>query len=337
MRVCFVEPPIDRQGGGLGIAIRSLCHALSKENVSVMGETALEESGHIDVVHFHALWEPRHWWLSRRCRTLGVPYVVSPHGMLEPWAWRDKQWKKLPYFHLFERARLAAARALLATSETEARNLRALLPTARVVAIPLGLSGDARAGYAEARQKLGWGADERILVFLSRIHRKKGLDLLVQALEGRTEGRLVIVGSGEASYVASLRDLCLNRVGRLPRIEWVGEVLGEARWPYLQGADLFCLPSHSENFGLAVLEACQVGTPVLTSTQTPWGEALTGRPGFICQPTVESIRVALDQFWSKPLASPEERAALADWAWATFSWKTLAPRYVEFYATLANS
>jgi glycosyltransferase involved in cell wall biosynthesis len=117
----------------------------------------------------------------------------------------------------------------------------------------------------------------------------------------------------------------------------MGEVLGEARWPYLQGADLFCLPSHSENFGLAVLEACQVGTPVLTTTETPWAEPLTGRPGFICQPTVESIRLALDRFWSTPLASPDERAALSDWAWTTFNWKTLAPRYVDFYATLANS
>ena len=58
------------------------------------------------------------------------------------------------------------------------------------------------------------------------------------------------------------------------RIEWKGAVWGEARWPYFQGADLFCLPTHSENFGLAILDACQVGTPALTTTETPWSEAL---------------------------------------------------------------
>jgi glycosyltransferase involved in cell wall biosynthesis len=96
------------------------------------------------------------------------------------------------------------------------------------------------------------------------LHPKKGLDLLLRALavtELPEMSRLVIVGGGDPYYVSKLRSLAASLADRLPKIDWVGEVWGAARWPYFQGANLFCLPTHSENFGLAVLEACQVGTP----------------------------------------------------------------------------
>src|SRR4029434_11266956 len=112
-------------------------------------------------------------------------------------------------------------------------------------------------------------------------------DLLLDALattELPPETRLVIVGGGEPAYVHSLRSAANSLATRLPRIDWIGEIWGDARWPYLQGADLFCLPSHSENFGLTLLEACQVGTPVLTTTATPWGEWLRSDLVFIAEP-----------------------------------------------------
>jgi glycosyltransferase involved in cell wall biosynthesis len=337
MRVCFVEPHRTRQGGGLGRAIRCLREAMSAEGVSLLDETALDGGAVPDLVHFHGLWEPRHWILARRCHKRRLGYLVSPHGMLEPWAWRAKRWKKRPYFHLFERGRLVDARALLATADEEAEHLRRLVPSAPVFTLPLGLTGDARPAYQEARRRLGWDPEERVLVFLSRIHPKKGLDILIQALEGHAQGRLVIVGGGSEDYVAHLRELCRSRRAALPRVDWMGEVLGDERWAYLQGADLFCLPSHSENFALAVLEACQVGTPVLTTTETPWARMLAGRPAFICDPSVESVRQALGRFWAAPVATMADRSGLAAWAWQTFSWKILGPRYAGLYSSLASS
>jgi glycosyltransferase involved in cell wall biosynthesis len=290
------------------------------------------------VVHFHGLWQFAHARLSRECVKRGLPCVVSPHGMLEPWAWKHKGWKKRPYFRLVERSHLSRVSALLATSEDEAAQLRRFFPRQKVEVIPLGLTGNARPDYGNVRAALDWREDW-VLLYLSRIHPKKGLDLLLEALvglEGRVpaETRLVIVGDGDPDYLRKLRDYCSTNEARLPRIDWVGPVWGEERWKYFQGADLFCLPSHSENFGLAVLDACQVGTPVLTTNTTPWGACLGDGRGFIASPTAASVREGLERFFSTGKRDDAERGALADWAWGEFHWDSLGRRYMEFYETL---
>jgi glycosyltransferase involved in cell wall biosynthesis len=336
--ICFIESPPEKQTGGLNAAISSLRGALRAHGVEIVGEPALSRA---QAAHFHGLWQPRHSALSRELRKRKVPFVISPHGMLEPWAWKHKRWKKLPYFYLRERTHLASANCLLATGAFEAQRLREFFPRANICALPLGLTGEATPDYASARQHLDWRANERVLLFLSRVHPKKGLDLLLhalaQALPGcltRENTRLVIVGGGEADYIAELRGFCEKHTAELPRVKWAGEIWGDARWPYFQGADLFCLPSHSENFGLAVLEACQVGTPVLTTTTTPWAGELGNDRGFICDPNLASIRSALERFFAKPLAGALDRKALSNWAWEKFHWRVLVPRYVELYRSL---
>ena len=219
----------------------------------------------------------------------------------------------------------------------EAGRLRGFLPGQRIETLPLGLTGDAKPDYDSARGQLGWADEERVLLFLSRIHVKKGLDLLLRALATMAlpaPVRLVIVGEGEAEYVAELWRFAEANKDTLPRIDWVGAVWGEERWKYFQGADLFCLPTHSENFGLAVLEACQVGTPALTTVETPWAEELAGGRGYICTPRSEEVQRELARFLAAERRTPEARAALADWAWARFDWDALAGRYVDFYHSL---
>ena len=324
--------------GGLDAAIDGLRGALVRAGATV--DDALPET--VDgeqAVHFHGLWQPAHSRLSKRCAALRIPFVVSPHGMLEPWAMRHKWWKKWPYFHLVEKRHLARASALLATGSLEAERLRQLVPGQRVESLPLGLTGEAKPNYEAARAQLGWQRDERVLLFLSRLHVKKGLHLLLRALaaaERSEKTRLVIVGGGDADYVRSLRALATELGVALPRVDWVGEVWGDARWPYFQGADLFCLPTFSENFGLAVLEACQVGTPALTTSATPWAEHLADDRGIICEPREDSICSALDRFFKEELRTPEARQKLADWAWAAFHWDALAARYLACYRSLSR-
>ena len=329
MKLVFCVPPAAQRLGGLDSAIQSLRRALTNLGLSIVDELPSEPKPGT-LVHFHGLWQLAHARLAKRCLAEGIPYVVSPHGMLEPWAWQHKWWKKWPYFHLVEKGHLAHARGLLATAESEARRLQKLVPGQRIETLPLGLTGNARPDYENARRRLGWEPDERVLLFLSRIHVKKGLDLLLEALATTPlpkDTRLIIVGEGEPAYVRSLRRFVSENSGRLPPIEWTGAVWGEVRWPYFQGADLFCLPTHSENFGLAVLEACQVGTPALTTTETPWAELLSTDRGFIGPPTVESIRRLLTAIFQQPRWDAKKRSALADWAHANYDWKTLAPKY----------
>ena len=334
MKVCFHEPPPEQRVGGLDGAIRSLEAALRNHGIEVLDGTDTFEA---DLVHFHGIWQPAHSRISAQLAENRVPFLVSPHGMLEPWAWRHKWWKKWPYFFLRERAHLRRSQCLLATAPTEARRLQTMLPGHRVEAVPLGFTGNAQPRYADARAQLGWTREETVLLFLSRLHTKKGLDLLLRALSRCVvpqSTRLVIVGGGEPAYVKSMQALAQRLA--LPRVDWIGEVWGDARWAYFQGADLFCLPSHSENFGLAVLEACQVGTLTLTTNQTPWETWLKQERGIIVSPDEASIAAGLTSFFTDQKRDAKNRTALAEWARSEFSWAALTPRYAALYQSLTH-
>jgi glycosyltransferase involved in cell wall biosynthesis len=340
VNIHFYEPPAAQKMGGLDAAITSLAAAMRPLGHSVSVNGPLPEDSAGAVAHFHGLWQRNFPALARECRRRGIPFIVSPHGMLEPWAWRQRLWKKWPYFHLIEKRWIANAACVLATAKPEADRLAKFFPRSRIESLPLGLTADKRPDHAAARAKLGWHADETVLLFLSRIHEKKGLDMLLAALaelHGVTPRatRLVIVGPDEQpDYAARCRAFIAQNVARLPRTDWIGPVWGDDRWPYFQGADLFCLPTHSENFGLAVLEACQVGTPALTTTETPWADTLGGERGFIARPETADIRTQLARFISQPRRTEAERAALVDWAWENFAWAKLAPRYAALYEGL---
>jgi glycosyltransferase involved in cell wall biosynthesis len=342
VNVDFYEPPEPQRVGGLELAIRALEEYLRRAGVSVRTAPPVRDAsdGSPDVVHFHGLWRPEFLRASSMCRRRRVPYVVSPHGMLEPWAFRHKRWKKWPWYHLFERRQLAWASALLATSEIEARNLARRFPSSRCRPLPLGMTSDCGPDYATARSKLGWSESEVVLLFLSRIHPKKGLDVLLRALTGLEPGtlhnvRLAVVGGGDEDYVRELKAFAARERARLPRLEWVGEIWDDSKWSYFQGADLFCLPSHSENFGLAVLEALQVGTRVLTTTETPWDIVTSLGGGMIAEPTVGAIRSALVAFLTNTDWTATQRDTLASTIHARFSWDTVGPAYVRLYEEVA--
>ena len=340
MRIHFHEPPPAQRLGGLDAAIRGMESALQQLGHDVLVNPSAAAPP--DVAHFHGLWQPPFRAAARSYHRQNVPYIVSPHGMLEPWAWRHKRWKKLPYWHLVERPWVRRAACVLATAPSEARRLTEFLPKTFIEVLALGLTGEAAPAYNSARAKLGWASGELILLFLSRIHEKKGLDLLLGALAGidalPSSCRLVIVGPEEQpEYAERCRRFAAENAARLPPLDWLGPLWGDDRWPYLQGADLFCLPTHSENFGLVVLESCQVGTPVLTTTTTPWADVLRGQGGFSPEPNVESIRKELQRFFAQGRASDAARQKVAEWARQAYAWSTLGPRYAALYERLATS
>jgi glycosyltransferase involved in cell wall biosynthesis len=347
MIVHFFEPPAFQAIGGLNLAIRSLEVFLKRSGIDARNSSPIEkirESGVEQVVHFHGLWQPGFPKISAHCRRQNIPYVVSPHGMLEPWAFKHKWWKKWPYFHLVEKHHLARAQRILATSENEARNLRSFFPASRCEVLPLGLATTSKwPDYMAARSALGWQDSEFIFLFLSRIHPKKGLHLLLAALaklqpSQLNRKRLVIVGGGELSYVRRLKRFHENNHSRLPRIDWIGEVWTDAKWPYLQGADLFCLPSYSENFGLAILEALQVGTRVLTTNQTPWSAIALWNAGYVVDPTEVAIgSVLAEQVMKSTPWSLQQRDLLAQQIHSTFSWDAIGPRYLQLYREIVKS
>jgi glycosyltransferase involved in cell wall biosynthesis len=339
LRLAFCIPPPDQRVGGLELAINSLHDALLANGTRVELDPARIED--FDVIHFHGLWQPRFLSVAKSCRRLEKPYIVSPHGMLEPWAWRHRWWKKWPYFLLAERRFLNGAHSILATSQIEEDHLRDFRLRPPLTTIPLGLAGNFREGYPQARSNLGWTNDKFCLLYLSRIHPKKGLHLLLSALVAlsldRSQYRLIIVGDGPQDYLNSLHSFANAHREALPDISWVGPVWDDSKWKYLQAADLFCLPTQSENFGLAILESCQVGTPVLTTSETPWKDFLA-RHGFpVAAPTSGSVRETLQIFLKAGKLGSDKRRRLAEETRAEFDWTNLSARYLAFYSGLVRS
>ena len=343
--IFFAEPPSEEAKGGVDLAMRTVEAHLRRSGEGLTRNADLDDirkGPEPRLVHFHGLWQFRHGWMSHWCREHDVPYVVSPHGMLEPWAWAHKKWKKWPYYHLVERFHLQGAERVLATSALEAEHLAAFVPEEQICTIPLAVMEDAGPCYESARQERGWKTDETVLVYLSRLHEKKGMHVLLKSLaalpSSRTHNlRLVVVGDGPPEYRDRLRRIEREHTKDLPPVDWMGGVWGEERWSYLQGADLFCLPTHSENFGLVVLEACQVGTPVLTTTGTPWGFLEEWDSGVIAEAEVSSVRAALERYLSSFSWTDTDRRQLAERTRDRFGLNTVGPQYAELYRRVASA
>lgn len=340
MRVAFYELPQALRVGGLETACRGLEGALAAQGVEVLRDPAPAELRPGDVAHFHGLWSLKHLGISRQLAKMGIPWVSSPHGMLEPWAIREKRWKKLPYFWLLEKSRLTAG-TVLATADQEAERLRKRLgPQAKVEVILLGSDMVVEPDYAAARKELGWSDGERVLLYLSRIHKKKGLLQLLETLARLdprllAKARLVVVGDGPQDYVDACKAAARKLDGKL-KIDWHDPIWGDGKWRYLQGADLMCLPTFSENFGMVVLEACQVGTPVLTTIETPWKVIADADYGWVGPAEPAFYQEALVDFLQRAPDSLPDRNKLAEWTRERFSWEMLSHEYLALYRSLSK-
>jgi glycosyltransferase involved in cell wall biosynthesis len=234
-----------------------------------------------DILHVHGLWTPMLAGFAWAARRRGIPCVVTTHGMLEPWALAVRPRVKSLALRSYQGNVLAGAAALHATGEPEAANLRSL----RCVRAPVHVIPNPVVEPDPAAADLaGPGAGRRVLLFLSRVHPKKGLDMLLEAWRRERPGgwRLRIVGSGAAPYVNRLMDYC--REHALDDVEFHGHVDGLAWEGMFRSASAFILPTYSENFGNVVAEAMIRGLPVVTTTGTPWSVVATRKLGWYIEP-----------------------------------------------------
>lgn len=217
-----------------------------------------------DIVDVQGIWTYPSLANLRHARRTGTPYLVTPRGMLDPWARRNSAWKKKIAGTLFEQAHLKGACALRATAEMEAQHFRDMGLTNPIAVVPNGLTLPDLAPRSDR--------DLRSILFLSRIHPKKGVDFLLQAwatLQAEFPGwEIVIAGIDENGHEADLKALA-RKLG-LSRVRFVGEAHGDAKQKLYRDADLFVLPTHAENFGLVVAEALAQETPVITTRNAPW-------------------------------------------------------------------
>ena len=225
-----------------------------------------------DVVHIHALFSfstlPAAFWANRR----RVPYIVRPLGTLNEWGMKNRRpWLKTLSFRLVESRVLKHAALIHYTSDQERREAERLHVTTAAAVIPNALpdhSNDAVAGQFRARYPQL--KDRRIVLFLSRLDAKKGLDLLLPAFgelrQQMPNVSLVVAGTGEADFVSGLKAKAAS-LGIASDVLWPGFLDGNDKQAAFADADVFVLPSYSENFGIAAVEAMAAGLPVIVSDQ----------------------------------------------------------------------
>lgn len=303
------------------------------------------EAAGFPVLHQHGIWQAFSRVTVRWRERLRRPTVVAPHGSLDRAVLSYSQWKKAFAKLAYEGRNLAGASCLHATAAGELRQLRELGFRNPVAVLPNGVpeawlssQGDA----ARFRAAHGLPADARILLYISRIHRKKGLLTLVEAFarNRRPLDGWVLVAAGpgyDPAYLAAVEALIAEQ-GLSPRVRLVGELRGPARRDALAAAELMALPSISENFGLVVAEALGVGVPVITTRGAVAWEALEAeRCGWWADPDLASLENAL---LSAARLSEAELAGMGARGRALilrdYRWAPIARRTLELYSWLAG-
>jgi glycosyltransferase involved in cell wall biosynthesis len=288
-----------------------------------------------DLVHIHALFSYPSTIAMKIARTKGVPYVVQPHGLLCEWSLQQSKLKKQLYLDLVERSNLQHSCRMIVTSEMEDREVEALNLRVPRSLVPIGLA--IPTANLDARQKLRdrlkVPLDQPIILFLSRLHPKKGLDYLIPALEKLRDQpfTFVVAGNGTPKYEAEI-DQWIEAAGLSDRTHRPGFVSGEFKQLLLQGSDIFILTSHSENFGVVVLEAMASG---LTTILTP-GVALSSmleehQVGYVTPLEVNEIAHTLKYCLDSPQRSREIGKRARQFITQHYAWNHIANQMIETY------
>lgn len=286
----------------------------------------------LDIIHNHSLWMMPNIYFAGATRGTPCKRVLSPRGTMAAWAWRQSRRVKSLVWALGQRRAVAETDCFHATARPEYEEIRALGFRQPVAILPNGIHLPAP-GPAPER------AGPRTLLFVGRLHPKKGVDLLIRAwaaVRGRhPEWTLRIVGPDENGYKRELESLA-SRVGA-ERLAFAGPVFGAALDALYRGAGLFVLPTHSENFAMTVAESLAAGTPVLVSKGAPWGAVEREGCGWWIGIGEEPLARALDRSLALPAS---ELAAMGQrgraWMERDFSWDAIGGRMTSVYDWLAG-
>ncbi len=281
----------------------------------------------VAVVHNHSLWMMPNVYPGCATRGTSVPLVVSPRGTFSKWALGRSKAIKFLFWNGLQKRAIAHARLFHATAGSEYDDIRRLGFRQPVAIIPNGIDVPENAPF------LGRKAG-RTLLFLSRVHPTKGIELLLEAWaalqDEHRQWEVRIVGPGDPDYLLRLRELALKL--RAERVTFEGPLYGRDKDEAYRSADLFVLPTHSENFGMAVAEALAAGVPVITTRGAPWSGLVDQRAGWWVDIRVESLRSALDEAMSKHAGELAEMGARGRaWMQRDFSWERIAGQMIESY------
>lgn len=290
-----------------------------------------------DILHSHNLWLMPNIYPGWVSGPSSATLVISPRGTLSPWALGNSRWKKKVVWALAQRQVLASAACLHATSEAEYSDIRSHGFKQPVCVIPNGIDIPARPRLVESEAQPT--REYRVLLYVGRLHPGKGIDRLLRAWT-RLAPRLSnwclrIVGPDDRGHEAQLRALAASL--RAPRVTFAGTAFGSQKWTEYRDADLYVLPTASENFGLTVAEALACGTPVITTKGAPWSGLVDEGCGWWIDHGIEPLVSALDLATQMTFTELKALGARGrDWMMRDFSWDHIAKQMASVYGWLRN-
>jgi glycosyltransferase involved in cell wall biosynthesis len=296
-----------------------------------------------DVVHIHSLYLFTSMVAARVARRLGIPYLVRPHGTLDPYLRRRHRWRKAALDLAFQRRDLNLAAAIHYTSEEESDLARPLRLRAPALVVRHGFDASelrhlpATGDYRRSHPGL---SDADLVVFLGRITPKKGIDILLSAFAvvaaDHPRARLVVAGPDDEGHGDQVRAL-VYRLGLEERVHMPGMLLGRAKLELLAAAQVWVLPSHGENFGVAVVEAMACGLPVVITDRVAIHDQVTkAGAGLVVGLNAGEVARAIAAVLDDPGLGRRLGKAGASLVRERFSWDVAAADLERAYISIAR-
>jgi glycosyltransferase involved in cell wall biosynthesis len=282
--------------------------------------------------HNHGMWQLMCLYGSRVSKASNVTLIQSPRNALSEYSLRSGSRLKPLFWKMLQKRALQRVDCFHATCEAEYRDIRALGFTQPVAIIPNGVDIPA-ISPVETR------TDGRVLTYLGRLHPEKGLDNLLSAWQSIQSNfknwRLQLIGPGDKRYIEHLKELAFRL--ELDAVDFLGPMYTAKKWEAYRNADLYILPSPSENFGMTIAEALASGTPVITTKGAPWAELSAENAGWWVDCDSDSLGRAMHEAMS---LTSEERSRMGtlgrQWMINDFSWDGRAKKMLEVYNWLVS-
>lgn len=301
-----------------------------------------EEVNNFDIIHIHEIWHYPHYIAYKAAKKAGKPYVITIHGALDPWCLDYKSFKKKIYSLLIQKRILKESSVIHAVTNEEVKQIKNFISNNNISIIPNGINPEdfinlpSRKELERLYPKL---IGKKVLFFLGRIHPIKGLDLLVKVFgiiaRERDDVRLLIAGPDSDGYEAKVKQI-LEKERALDKVIFTGMLEGRNKLAALGGADIFILPSYSEGFSMAILEAMICKLPVIITHQCNFSEVAEVEAGIVIESDTKSLAQALSRLLNAPHLCKEMGENGRKLVLKNFTWDKIADKMIKVYEEILN-
>ncbi|NWF61046.1 MAG: glycosyltransferase [Fischerella sp.] len=292
-----------------------------------------------DIVHTNTVFAPIVSFVHWLCQLRQIPYIMTPHGMLEPWALSYKGWKKRLYYNIFEKLALQKASAIQVIANVEAHNVKSL-GFEHIVTVPNGIHRQEFENLPEPEvfyQHFPETCNKNLILFLGRIDPKKGLDLLAPAFATVRakfpQTHLVVAGPDNIGFLSTAQHYFLQ-AGCLDAVTFTGMLTGELKHAALAAANLYVAPSYSEGFSMSVLEGMASGLPCVITTGCNFPEAATAKAAYVVDININAIADGLIQYLSNPQQAKAMGERARGFIFQNYTWNSAAEKLIPVYKSI---